>query len=169
MTDHQKTCLLSYLGYDCGDLGAAVVCFQQDYGLAADGIFGPKTREKLLDVICTGGDWWQEIAWFDRGEFGCKCGLCGGFPAEPDETLVRTADRVRSFFGAAAVVSSGVRCSRHNADVGGVANSRHLTGKAMDFRIAGRTAAQVLSYVNQQPEIRYAYAIDAAYVHMDVE
>lgn len=170
MTDHQKRCLLEYLGYDCGDLQAAILRFQQDYGLTADGIFGPLTRAKILEAICAGDDWWQDIAWFERGEFGCKCGgWCDGFPAEPAEKLVRTADRIRSFFGSAAVVSSGVRCARHNANVGGVTNSRHLTGKAMDFRIVGKPAAQVLSYVNQQPEIRYAYAIDENYVHMDVE
>jgi acyl dehydratase len=37
----------------------------------------------------------------------------------------------------------------------------------MDFRIEGKTSAQVLAYVQQQPEIRYAYAIDSQYVHMD--
>lgn len=167
MTEHQKSCLLRYLGYDTVDLTAATRAFQQDYGLAADGIFGPVTREKILQVIC--GDWWEDIQYFSRKEFACKCGSCGGFPAEPEEKLVRAADRLRRDFGAAVLVSSGVRCVSHNANVGGVSNSRHLTGKAMDFRVAGKTAAQVLSYVNQQPVIRYAYAIDQNFVHMDVE
>jgi uncharacterized protein YcbK (DUF882 family) len=52
--------------------------------------------------------------------------------------------------------------------VGGVSNSRHLEGKAMDFSIRGKTSAQVLAYVQKQPEIRYAYAIDGSYVHMDI-
>lgn len=168
MTEHQKGCLLSYLGYDIGDLTAATRAFQQDYGLAVDGIFGPMTREKILQVIC-GGDWWQDIRYFSRQEFACKCGKCGGFPAQLEEKLVRTADRLRRDFGAAVIVSSGVRCPAHNANVGGVANSRHLTGKAMDFRVVGKTAKEVLYYVNRQPEIRYAYAIDPYFVHMDVE
>jgi hypothetical protein len=33
----------------------------------------------------------------------------------------------------------------------------------------GKTARQVLDFVTQQPEVRYAYAIDAVHVHMDVE
>jgi uncharacterized protein YcbK (DUF882 family) len=53
--------------------------------------------------------------------------------------------------------------------VGGVADSRHLTGKAMDFRVSGQTAAQVLEYVWSLPEVRYAYDIDGTYIHMDVE
>jgi hypothetical protein len=38
----------------------------------------------------------------------------------------------------------------------------------MDFCVRGKTAAQVLAYVQKQPEIRYAYAINGSYVHMDV-
>lgn len=168
MTDHQKLCLLSYLGYGTGDLAADTKAFQQDHGLDADGIFGPLTREKILDTIC--GGWWKDIRYFRRAEFACKCGsYCDGFPAEPQEALVRLAEAVRSHFGAAATVSSGVRCPWHNAAVGGVANSRHLTGKAVDFCVAGKTAAEVLCYVNQLTGVGYAYAIDERFVHMDVE
>ena len=168
MTEHQKKCLLSYLGYETEDLTAATRAFQQDYGLEDDGIFGKMTREKILQVICR-EDWWTEIRWFSREEFRCKCGRCGGFPAEPAEKLVRRADALREHFGNAVWVSSGVRCADHNAAVGGVANSRHLTGKAMDFRVVGKTAAEVMRYVNQCQDIRYAYAIDRNYIHMDVE
>ena len=99
----------------------------------------------------------------------CGGKYCNGFPKEPDAKLIKVADRVRAHFGSAAIVSSGVRCEVHNANVGGVPNSRHLTGKAMDFCVVGKTAEQVLEYVWQQPEIRYAYDIDGTYVHMDVE
>ena len=166
MTAHQQNCLLSYLGYE-GD--GATAAFQRDYGLEADGIFGPLTRAKILQVICT-DDGWRGIRHFTRGEFSCKCGrFCDGFPAEPAEKLVRIADGIREHFGAAAIVTSGVRCPTHNANVGGVVGSRHLSGKAMDFRITDRSAAEVLYYVNQFADIRYAYAIDSQHVHMDVE
>lgn len=177
MTAKQKQCLLCYLGYYDGGIdgvwgersAAATAEFQRRYGLAADGVFGDATREKILAVIAQGDtDWWAEIEYFTRAEFACKCGRCGGYPAEISPTLVRVADRVRGHFGAAATVSSGLRCKAHNASVGGVANSRHLSGKAMDFCIAGKTAQQVLEVVRQQKEIRYAYAIDGQFVHMDV-
>lgn len=165
MTDHQKKCLLSFLGYD-GD--NATAAFQADYGLAADGIFGPVTKAKILQVICQ-EDGWADIRYFSRREFACKCGrFCDGFPAEPEKKLVKIADSVRQHFGAAAIVTSGVRCPQHNANVGGVSNSRHLTGKAMDFRINGKSAAEVLGYVNQMSDIRYAYAIDSNHIHMDI-
>lgn len=170
MTDRQKQCLLEYLGYDCGGVDGvwgeksrtAAAAFQRDHALEA-------SRENLLSVICRKEDWWSGIRHFTRQEFACRCGRCGGFPAEPEERLVRLADEVREHFGAAALVSSGVRCMAHNAAVGGVANSRHLSGKAMDFRIKGKSAGEVLNYVNQQPGVRYAYAIDSRYIHMDVE
>lgn len=146
---------------------AATMKYQQANGLAPDGIAGPLTRAALAQE----DNWWEYIEYFHRSEFKCQCGgkYCNGYPAEPKKALVQTADRVRKHFGAAALVSSGVRCSRHNADVGGVSNSRHLYGKAMDFCITGKTSQQVLGYVQSQPEIRYAYAIDGNYVHMDVE
>ena len=175
MTAYQKQCLLAYLGYDCGEIDGvwgqqsqtAAAAFQADHGLEADGIFGEQTRKKILEVIS--GGWWPQIRYFGREEFACKCGRCGGFPAEPEEKLVRLAETVRAHFGAPVTVSSGVRCPIHNLAVGGVANSRHLSGKAMDFRVQGKSASEVLRYVNQINDIRYAYAIDAQFIHMDVE
>ena len=115
-------------------------------------------------------NWWGSIQHFTREEFECHCGgkYCNGYPAEPAKQLVQIADRVRKHFGAPAIVSSGVRCKTHNGNVGGISGSHHLTGKAMDFCVTGKSAAQVLDYVKQQPEINYAYAIDSQYVHMDI-
>lgn len=148
---------------------AATITFQRNHGLEADGIAGPKTRAKIEEIESV--NFWDSIKYFDREEFRCKCGgkYCDGFPVEPNSKLVKVADRIRKHLGAAALVSSGVRCEQHNANVGGVYNSRHLFGKAMDFCISGKAATEVLQYVVMQPEIRYAYAIDHNYVHMDVE
>ena len=148
---------------------AATITFQRNHGLEADGIAGPKTRAKIEEIESV--NFWDGIKYFEREEFRCKCGgkYCDGFPVEPHPVLVKVADRVREHLGAAAIISSGVRCERHNANVGGVPNSRHLSGKAMDFCIVGHRATEVLAYVQAQPEIRYAYAIDSNYVHMDVE
>ena len=152
--------------------------YQLVVGLVADGIAGQLTRAKIEGIEVEDepvtpdedtGTFWDGIKYFDRSEFACRCGkYCNGFPAEMQEKLIVVADRVREHFGAPARVSSGVRCSRHNAAVGGVSNSRHLAAKAMDFAVSGKSSAQVLAYVQQQPEIRYAYAIDGSHVHMDI-
>lgn len=85
------------------------------------------------------GTFWDEIEFFDREEFRCQCKgkYCNGFPVEPEEELVRVCDEIRRRLGVPVSIvdsgGSGVRCARHNADVGGVGNSNHLYGKAADL------------------------------------
>jgi hypothetical protein len=183
MNTKQKQALLFYLGYYVGSIdgvfgsGSKEACkaFQKDFGLKVDGVCGSETEKALKHAVCYGiskkqeapvaVDFWSDIKYFKQSEFRCKCG-CGADTMQ--EKLIRVADRVREHFDRPMQVSSGRRCANHNARVGGVSNSRHLSGKAMDFCVVGKTAAQVLDYVKQQPEIRYAYAIDGTYVHMDV-
>ena len=194
MTVSQRQALLFYLGYYTGALDgdwgkdSRVGCkeFQRSESIPADGLGGPVTDGKLLEAVAAGRmkqeapeqkqtsegpDWWKEIRYFRRDEPGifCPCGRCGGYPAEPSETLMRLADRVRTLAGAPATVSSTVRCAAHNAELKGSApNSRHLQGRAMDFSVRGWSSARLLALVKQQPEVHYAYAIDGSCVHMDV-
>lgn len=147
---------------------AATIAYQKEKGLVPDGIAGPRTRAKIDESEEIN---WKEVRYFTRDEFKCKCGgkHCDGFPAEPSKKLVTVADRVRGHFGKPMSVNSGVRCEIHNKAVGGVSGSRHKLGKAMDFRINGYNADEILAFVKAQPEIRYAYAINSRSVHMDVE
>ena len=193
MTTLQIQALLTYLGYDPGEVDGlpgkntrrAVQAFQVAEGLTQDGSPGPLTQAALLEAVACGRcrqaqasgaqtvpEWWADIRYFKRTDSGiaCPCGRCGGFPVEPTERLMRLADRVREAAGAPMCPSSTVRCQAHNDELSGsVPNSRHLSGKAMDFCIRGWGADRTLAIVRQQPEVRYAYAIDNRYVHMDVE
>ena len=197
MTIQQIQNLLQYLGYYTitvdGIWGPgseqATKDFQAAEGLEDDGIPGKLTQAALLDAVANGrfkaadttqpdseetgteALWWNDIKYFTREEFRCKCGgkYCDGFPAEPQEGMVRAIDNVREHFGKAFTPNSGVRCPTHNANVGGVSNSRHLYGKAVDFHVPGKTAAQVLAYLATLPGLGYCYAIDADNVHMDIE
>ena len=185
MTIKQKQCLLFYLGYYVGAIDGswgtmsktACKAFQKDFGLTADGVCGTDTEKALKHAVSYGmpskatedtksGDFWDDIKYFRKAEFACKCG-CGA--SDMEEKLIKTADKVRTYFGKTMIVSSGRRCTKHNANVGGVSNSRHLSGKAMDFCVSGISASMVLTYVQKLPEIRYAYAIDSNFVHMDIE
>jgi len=188
MTAKQSQNLLQYLGYYDGDIDGvfgpaskkAAENFQRDFSIHVDGVVGPDTEKALKHAVAygmperapaeTSGDFWDDIKYWTREEFRCRCDgkYCDGFPAEPAEALVRLADDVRAHFGRPGHRSSGLRCRTWNDLQGGVAGSRHLTGKAFDFRVEGHTAAQVLAYVNTLAGVRYAYDIDGTYVHMDV-
>lgn len=194
MTATQIQLLLAYLGYAPGvadgvmgpNTENAVRAFQQDENLGVDGISGAQTQARLREAVFQGreqkkkeptpqkgeaGDWWKEIRYFSRNEpyIACSCGRCGGFPVEPTEKLMRLADQVRQEAGRPMIPTSTVRCRAHNAEVGGVANSRHLLGKAMDFSVSGWNADRTLALVKRRKELRYAYAIDETHVHIDVE
>lgn len=198
MTIKQIQSLLTYLGYNPGAVDgadgantqAAVRRFQQAEGLGVDGIAGSKTQAALLAAVeagrvyvppddtsgtgatsgGAGGSWWGDIKYFTRDEpyIACPCGRCGGFPVEPAEKLMRLADAVREDAGRPMVPTSTVRCDAHNAEVGGVATSRHKLGHAMDFVIPGLTANQILTIVRRQEGVVYCYAIDGSAVHMDI-
>lgn len=163
MTIKQIQCLLTYLGYNPGTVDgingpnttAAVLAFQTQEALEKDGRPGPATQAALLAAVAQGriytpaaadtpssgqppdstGTFWAEIKYFRREEFRCKCGgrYCNGFPVEPAEETVRIADAIRERAGVPLNVNSGLRCQKWNAIQGGVANSRHVTGRAVDL------------------------------------
>ena len=189
MTDKQKQHLLGYLGYYAGVpdgiwgrlSGEATRAFQARFGLEPDGVFGPATEKRILEVIATGeepiadkmsatADWWKGIRYFTRAEFKCKCGgqYCDGYPAEMQEAVVKIADAARLHFGRPAHVISGLRCERWNAHEGGVANSQHMYGEAIDLRIDGVSAESLRQFVSTQPGHRYSYCINSTNVHFDI-
>ena len=168
---------------------AALKTYQEAKGLTQTGRVDDATWDALMLEIPrqeddtdpvpeqdTGDDetiivsFWPGIVHFKREEMRCKCGgrYCNGFPAEPQQLLMELADRAREYFGRPAHVVSGLRCSRWNAIQGGVANSQHMYGEAMDIRIGGVTAGELLAWMKKQPEVRYCYAINATNVHFDI-
>lgn len=152
---------------------AATKEYQAANGLPVDGIAGPLTQAKIAEVESIN---WDEVKYFAHDEFKCKCGgkYCDGFPVEPTKKLVAVCDRTREHFGGAMVINSGVRCQTYNDRLkGSVPNSRHIQGMAADFKVRTSKGGylgskKLLEFVQNQPEIRYAYAINSRSVHMDV-
>lgn len=189
MSTYQQQCLLAYLGYYRGAVdglwGSASreACrqFQSDYGLDPDGVCGALTQEMLLGTIAgtavkaaepenKTGTFWDDIQWFAREEFRCKCGgrYCSGYPAEMQEAVVKIADAAREHFGRPAYVISGLRCRQWNAHEGGVANSQHMYGEAIDLRIDGVDSETLRQFVASCPGHRYSYRINSTNVHFDI-
>lgn len=158
---HLLSYLGYYVGNVDGDWGTlsktACTAFQKDFGgIKVDGFGGTETDKALKHAVTYGmptknvdesieketketGTFWDEIEYFNREEFRCQCKgkYCNGFPVEPQEKTVRTVDEIRRRLGVPVTIvesgGSGVRCPVHNANVGGVANSNHLTGNAADL------------------------------------
>lgn len=198
MTVKQIQLLLAYLGYDPGAIdgadgpqtSAAVKAFQQAEGLEPDGIAGPQTQARLREAVfqCrvyvppdapggaehkqedVTGTFWDRIKYFTRAEFKCKCcgRFCNGYPAEMQEAVVKIADAARDHFGKPAHVVSGLRCEQWNAHEGGVANSQHMYGEAIDLRIDGVDSETLRQFVASQPGHRYSYCINSTNVHFDI-
>ena len=198
MTVTQRQHLLAYLGYyvgtvdgDWGTLSrTACKAFQRDFGgLEADGFGGPETDKALKHAVSMGflrrepvttqkpttETFWDEIEFFTREEFACKCGLyhtpyCDGYPHEIQPLLVQIADRGRRHFGKPMTIISGLRCQQHNADSDGHVNSQHMYGEAADVTVQGESQQTVLDWFLNQPDVRYAYAIEgSSNVHFDIE
>lgn len=147
----------------------ATIQWQRENELTPDGIAGSMTREKIEKAAQT-DDLWSSIQYFSRKEFACKCKkYCDGYPTEMQRSIIELADRARTELKGAGIVSSGQRCSQHNRNVGGVSDSRHLIGKALDLRIEGKSAQQTLAWAQEQLEVRYTYAIDKNFVHFDID
>ena len=161
---------------------SALRAFQRDCpGLDATGQGDEATFHALRQAVAEGmppkeeaagtGSFWEEIRYFTREEFRCKCGgrYCDGFPAEPREELVRIADRLRQNLGVPITVVSGLRCPTWNAIQGGVENSQHIYGEAADIQAAGCTKAQVEAELEAIGGVRYHYPIDrSSNVHFDI-
>jgi zinc D-Ala-D-Ala carboxypeptidase len=130
-----------HLGID-GDFGpatrAALVRFQQAYGLSADGIAGPQTYSKiyaLQDDDCT-------PIHFTYSELDNGCGG-SGFAGGPLGEAATRANALRTMWHLEALrhalgdvplnISSGFRSTACNASVGGASNSQHLYGTAADL------------------------------------
>lgn len=191
MTIKQKQHLLAYLGYYVGNVDGvwgqlsetAMNAFKADFkGLDIPNM-PENAPEKALkhavayDLFKTEpvkeetGTFWDEIEYFARDEFKCKCGgkYCKGYPHEPDERMVRTVNQLRKNLGVPITIVSGLRCKTWNAIQGGVSNSQHMYGEAADIYAKGVSQSRVEQELDKIGGVRYHYAIaGSSNVHFDV-
>ncbi len=147
------------------DTIAAIKATQRKYGLTVDGIAGTRTIAKLNGGVGTAGSSssaaWNGSSHFSKAEFKCQCGgrYCNGYPANVSSKLIDILEALRSYYGKPITITSGLRCARHNANVGGVSNSAHKYGRAADIYIPGicGTAA------GRRQVVSKAYSLGAAY------
>ena len=195
MTVTQRQHLLAYLGYYVGKVDgvwgsgsrAACTAFQQDFGgIQVDGKGGQETDKALRHAVAydmfkvdeaeeetveATGSFWDEIQYFKREEFRCKCGgkYCNGFPAELQEQLVKICDQLRKNLGVPITIVSGLRCPTWNKIQGGVENSQHMYGEAADIYCRGISQLRVETELDNIGGVRYHYPISGSNnVHFDI-
>lgn len=140
----------------------AIKDFQSKNGLAVDGIAGVETFKKLNGSSDT-----YKCKYFDDSEFTCECGC--GLNLEKDG-IKRIADKIREHFGRPAIITSGTRCAYQNKKDGGVSNSYHMTGNAIDIYVQGVSGQELLSYCKtfvNNGRARYTYYITGQACHID--
>lgn len=107
---------------------------------------------------------------FTYNEIKCKCKgkYCNGYPAGFSYELLKQLQKIRNHFGKPVIITSAVRCNQHNKNVGGISNSRHKEGKAVDFYVKGVSYSKLNSYVNSMPYKHYKYNINGSVMHYDI-
>ena len=104
---------------------------------------------------------------FDRAAFACKCG-CGFDAISPK--LIDALQAMRDVLGP-LVISSGCRCAKRNAEVGGAGQSPHMHGWAVDLLLKSpRDKFAVIKEAFTHPSIMGigVYASQPLIVHLDV-
>lgn len=68
-------------------------------------------------------------------EFKCRCSYKDCKYTLISPKLVSSYAATRGEFNSQIIINSGFRCQKHNDDVGGHSNSRHLIGHAIDLHV----------------------------------
>lgn len=66
-------------------------------------------------------------------EIDCRCKYYSCKRTAMAKSVIASFDSTRRDFGTTVYINSGFRCQRHNTDVGGVGDSKHKLGLALDL------------------------------------
>lgn len=125
-----------------------------------DGVYGTDTDRVLRHVYnCS------LVKDFEPEEFKCECGgkYCTGYPTYMKQVELKNLQEIRTHFGKSMKITSGMRCKAYNNSLrGSIPNSKHTTGYAADYYIAGVTDAldgrkKVIKYAKSLDNHGYSY------------
>lgn len=118
---------------------------------------------------------------FKPEEFKCECGgrYCTGYPSWMKKVELENLQAIRNHYKKPMIVTCGLRCRPYNNSLAGsISNSKHLSGYATDFYMAGVTDTlanrrNAIRWIKTLPNHGYTYgngynsngvAIRAAYM-----
>ena len=110
---------------------------------------------------------------FSVWEFASKDGA--PFPLEVLRNLKKLAQElevIRAEVGKPIIINSGYRSPEHNAKVGGVKDSMHLTGKAADIKVIGVNSidlAKIIEKLISQGKLKNGgLGVYPNFIHYDI-
>lgn len=102
---------------------------------------------------------------FSEEELSCKC--CGKAPM--DATLLRKLQLLRDNAAEPLDITSGYRCPKRNAEIGGAPNSYHMKGMAVDIALDGADKARRYKLVKLAFEAGFGgLEVSDKHLHVDV-
>ena len=109
-------------------------------------------------------DFWKDIKHFYRENFNCPC--CG--KRDMKEKFIVKLDQARGIADIPFKITSGYRCEKHNAEIGGVSSSAHTKGYAADIECKGsRSRAKIVKACIEAGFDRIGIA--KGFVHVDFD
>lgn len=101
---------------------------------------------------------------FNSDEFDCRCKFESCRVTKIDPVLVKKLQEKRDEWGGAITINSGYRCTKWNQAVRGVKHSQHLSGKAADIIVKGKSP----KWVAKQCEDFNGLGRYRSFTHVDV-
>lgn len=164
LTSAKRKEYFNYLGLGAYNK-ANILKFQKKYFTRAkdhDGLYGPNTDNLLRHVYNV-----KKYAGknFKPEEFRCGCGrkYCTGYPTYMKPAELANLQTIRTHYGKPMQITSGLRCKGFNSRLkGSSTNSKHLTGQAADFYMAGVTDTlarrkSAIAYIKKLPNHNWTY------------
>ncbi len=101
---------------------------------------------------------------FSLEEFQCPCCRC----VKLDPSLLQKLKGLRNKIKKPVIITSGYRCSKHNSEVGGVKNSYHLLGMAVDIFVPEIPIARLLQITREFKFQGIGFYPDRNFLHLDI-
>ncbi len=110
----------------------------------------------------------QASGHFLMSEYACDCaGYCDGWPAQMSPALLERIEALRCQLNRPVIITSGVRCPRRNAEVGGIPHSWHLSGHAADLYCPG-VSVPALAETAESLGLGVLPHYDEGYAHVEL-
>lgn len=108
----------------------------------------------------------MELKYFTLSEFDCP--TLKGSGINMDATLLQMLDELRFRYGKPIRITSGYRTKEHNEAVGGVPDSSHLRGLAVD--IAATSSRERHNLLRLAIEVGFnRIGIAKTFIHVDID